>query len=303
MSAPESTSVAITPTAFTQERRSRLSQLGASLRLLRRSKAAMIGLTIIFIWLFIAATAPMIAPFDPLEQDLMNRLQPPNSLHWFGSDELGRDIFSRVLYGARYSLPLGMMVVALSSIIGIIVGSISGFLGGKSDEIIMRIADVFLAFPSLVLAMAITAALGPGLNNAMLAIVVVLWPTYARVIRGQVLSIKSQDYIEAAQAVGSPTSRILIRHILPNAYTPVFVKASLDIGAAILIAAGLSFIGLGAPPPTPEWGTMVSMGRQKFAQWWIATFPGLAMLTVVMGFNFLGDGLRDLLDPRIRRRG
>jgi len=303
MPAPESTSVAINPSAFAQERRSRFAQLGASLHLLRRSKAAMIGLTIIFIWLFIAATAPMIAPFDPLEQDLMNRLQPPNSLHWFGSDELGRDIFSRVLYGARYSLPLGMMVVALSSIIGIIVGSISGFLGGKSDEIIMRIADVFLAFPSLVLAMAITAALGPGLNNAMLAIVVVLWPTYARVIRGQVLSIKSQDYIEAAQAVGSPTSRILIRHILPNAYTPVFVKASLDIGAAILIAAGLSFIGLGAPPPTPEWGTMVSMGRQKFAQWWIATFPGLAMLTVVMGFNFLGDGLRDLLDPRIRRRG
>jgi peptide/nickel transport system permease protein len=263
----------------------------------------MIGLSIILIWLFIALTAPKLAPYDPLEQDLMNRLQPPGAAHWFGSDELGRDIFSRVLYGARYSLPLGIVVVALSSLIGIIVGGVSGYAGGIFDEVVMRVADVFLAFPSLVLAMAITAALGPGLNNAMLAIVVVLWPTYARVIRGQVLAIKSQDYVEAAQAVGASTSRILLRHIFPNAYTPVFVKASLDIGAAILIAAGLSFIGLGAPPPTPEWGTMVSMGRQKFAQWWIAAFPGLAMLTVVMGFNFLGDGLRDLLDPRIRRRG
>ena len=297
------TPLAIDKNAFPAAEARRPSRLRLGLRHLRRSNAAMIGLAIILFWLFIALFAPKIAPYDPLEQDLMHRLEPPNPVHWFGSDELGRDIFSRVLYGARISMPLGIVVVLLSGSIGVVIGGISGYVGGAFDEVIMRVADVFLAFPSLVLAMAITAALGPGLNNAMLAIVVVLWPTYARVIRGQVLAVKSREYIEAARSIGAPSHRILLRHILPNSYTPVFVKASLDIGAAILIAAGLSFIGLGAPPPTPEWGTMVSMGRQKFAQWWIATFPGLAMLMVVMGFNFLGDGLRDLLDPRIRRRG
>lgn len=290
------------PLTFTAgvERRSRLL---AALRALRRSNAALIGALIIITWLLIALFVPHLAPFEPAAQDLAHRLEAPNKLHWFGTDELGRDVFSRVLYGARISLPLGVVVVALSALVGTVVGGISGYLGGTIDEILMRIADIFLAFPSLVLAMAITAALGPGLNNAMLAIVVVLWPTYARVIRGQVLSLKEREYIEAARSIGAPSHYILLRHILPNAYTPVFVKASLDVGAAILIAAGLSFIGLGAVPPTPEWGTMVSMGRQKFAQWWIAAFPGLAMLTVVMGFNFLGDGLRDILDPRIRRRG
>ncbi len=297
------TPVAMSAQSFSPTAGKRIPAWRAGLRHLRRSNAAIIGLSIIFFWIFVALFAPRLSPYDPLAQDLMHRLEPPSPTHWFGSDELGRDIFSRVLYGARISMPLGMVVVALSSVIGMIVGGISGYIGGGTDEVIMRIADVFLAFPSLVLAMAITAALGPGLNNAMLAIVVVLWPTYARVIRGQVLAVKSRDYIEAARAIGAPSSRILFRHIFPNSYTPVFVKASLDVGAAILIAAGLSFIGLGAQPPTPEWGAMVSMGRQKFAQWWIATFPGLAMFTVVMGFNFLGDGLRDLLDPRIRRRG
>ena len=297
------TPLAIDKDAFPAAEARRPSRLRLGLRHLRRSNAAMIGLAIILFWLFIAVFAPQIAPYDPLEQDLMHRLEPPNPVHWFGSDELGRDIFSRVLYGARISMPLGIVVVLLSGSIGVVIGGISGYVGGAFDELVMRVADVFLAFPSLVLAMAITAALGPGLNNAMLAIVVVLWPTYARVIRGQVLAVKSREYIEAARSIGAPSHRILLRHILPNSYTPVFVKASLDIGAAILIAAGLSFIGLGAPPPIPEWGTMISMGRQKFAQWWIATFPGLAMLMVVMGFNFLGDGLRDLLDPRIRRRG
>ncbi len=297
------TPVAMSAQSFTPPADKRVPAWRAGLRHLRRSHAAMIGLGIIFFWIFVALFAPRLSPYDPLAQDLMHRLQPPSSTHWFGTDELGRDIFSRVLYGARISMPLGMVVVALSSLIGMIIGGISGYVGGGVDEIIMRVADVFLAFPSLVLAMAITAALGPGLNNAMLAIVVVLWPTYARVIRGQVLAVKSRDYIEAARAIGAPSRRILLRHIFPNSYTPVFVKASLDVGAAILIAAGLSFIGLGAQPPIPEWGAMVSMGRQKFAQWWIATFPGLAMFTVVMGFNFLGDGLRDLLDPRIRRQG
>jgi peptide/nickel transport system permease protein len=292
------------PTSITfQTGVERRSRWRLAWRALRRSNAALIGVLIIVAWLLIALFVPHLAPYQPAAQDLAHRLQSPSALHWFGTDELGRDVFSRVLYGARISMPLGVVVVALSVIVGTVVGGISGYIGGTIDEIIMRIADIFLAFPSLVLAMAITAALGPGLNNAMLAIVVVLWPTYARVIRGQVLSIKEREYIEAARSIGTPSHSILLKHILPNAFTPVFDKASLDIGAAILIAAGLSFIGLGAVPPTPEWGTMVSMGRQKFAQWWIATFPGLAMLTVVMGFNFLGDGLRDILDPRIRRRG
>lgn len=269
--------------------------------ILLRSKAATIGALILLTWLLIAIFAPRLASYDPLAQDLIYRLKGPSELHWFGTDELGRDVFSRVLYGARISIPLGFIVVGLSGLVGIAVGSIAGYVGGLPDELLMRVADAVLAFPSLVLAMAITAALGPSLNNAMLAIVAVLWPTYARVMRGQVLAIKALEYIEAAHATGVPQWRILLRHVLPNCYAPLLVKASLDVGNAILVAAGLSFIGLGAVPPTPEWGAMVSMGRQKFAQWWIATFPGLAMFSVVMGFNFLGDGLRDILDPRLRR--
>jgi len=271
-------------------------------RTLWRSKAATTGTIILSLWLLAAVLAHVIAPYDPSAQDLMNRLQAPSSVHWFGTDELGRDIFSRVIYGARISIPLGIMVVSLSGLIGLTVGSIAGFVGGLVDELVMRVADAVLAFPSLVLAMAITAALGPSLNNAMLAIVAVLWPTYARVMRAQVLAIKAMEYIEAAEAVGVPRWRILVRHVLPNSYTPLLVKASLDVGNAILVAAGLSFIGLGAVPPTPEWGAMISMGRQKFAQWWLAMFPGLAMFTVVIGFNFLGDGLRDILDPQLRHR-
>lgn len=271
-------------------------------RALRRNRSALIGALIVLFWFVIALTAPHIIPYDPDQQVLAHRLQPPNPTHWFGTDELGRDIFSRTLYGARISIPIGLIVVALSSVVGMIVGGISGYVGGLFDEIVMRVADAVLAFPSLVLAMAITAALGPSINNAMLAIVVVLWPTYARVMRGQVLAVKAMEFIEAAHAIGVPNWRIFLRHVLPNSYTPILVKATLDIGNAIIIAAGLSFIGLGAVPPTPEWGAMINMGRLKFAQWWIATFPGLAMFTVIVGFNFLGDGLRDILDPRLRRR-
>ncbi|MFQ5856630.1 MAG: ABC transporter permease [Anaerolineae bacterium] len=283
--------------------RTPIAHLRGLLVILWRSRAATIGGILLLIWGLIAVFAPWLAPHDPLAQDLLFRLKGPSAIHWFGTDELGRDIFSRVLYGARISIPLGFVVVGLSGLVGIAVGTIAGYVGGLVDELLMRVADAVLAFPSLVLAMAITAALGPSLNNAMLAIVAVLWPTYARVMRGQVLAIKALDYIEAAQAIGVPQGRIMLRHVLPNSYAPLLVKASLDVGNAILVAAGLSFIGLGAVPPTPEWGAMVSMGRQKFAQWWIATFPGLAMLSVVMGFNFLGDGLRDILDPRLRRMG
>ncbi len=293
----------VTSTVWTLQRgEATRGRVGAAWRALRRNRAALIGAFILLVWFFIALTAPYIIPYDPDQQNLADRLQPPNITHWFGTDELGRDIFSRVLYGARISIPIGLIVVALSSLMGMFVGGISGYIGGLFDEIVMRVADAVLAFPSLVLAMAITAALGPSINNAMLAIVVVLWPTYARVMRGQVLAIKSMEFIEAAHAIGVPNWRIFLRHVLPNSYTPILVKATLDIGNAIIIAAGLSFIGLGAVPPTPEWGAMISMGRLKFAQWWIATFPGLAMFTVIIGFNFLGDGLRDILDPRIRRR-
>ena len=293
----------VTSTVWTlQQGEAGRGRVRAAWRALRRNRAALIGALILLTWFFIALTAPHIIPYDPDHQDLAHRLQPPNSLHWFGTDELGRDIFSRVLYGARISIPIGLIVVALSSLVGMLVGGVSGYVGGLFDEIVMRVADAVLAFPSLVLAMAITAALGPSINNAMLAIVVVLWPTYARVMRGQVLAIKAMEFIEAAHAIGVPNWRIFLRHVLPNSYTPILVKATLDIGNAIIIAAGLSFIGLGAVPPTPEWGAMISMGRLKFAQWWIATFPGLAMFTVIIGFNFLGDGLRDILDPRIRRR-
>ncbi len=274
----------------------------AAWRALRRNRSALIGALVILFWFTVALTAPHIIPYDPDQQNLAHRLQPPSAAHWFGTDELGRDIFSRTLYGARISIPIGLIVVALSSLVGMAVGGISGYVGGLFDEVVMRVADAVLAFPSLVLAMAITAALGPSINNAMLAIVVVLWPTYARVMRGQVLAIKAMEFIEAAHAIGVPNWRIFLRHVLPNSYTPILVKATLDIGNAIIIAAGLSFIGLGAVPPTPEWGAMINMGRLKFAQWWIATFPGLAMFTVIIGFNFLGDGLRDILDPRLRRR-
>lgn len=270
--------------------------------LLRGHKAALVGGSIAALWLAVAILAPALVPYDPLAQDLSARLEAPSGRHLFGADDLGRDVLSRVLYGARISLPMGGFVVLLTGLIGVSIGAVSGYLGGTVDDILMRVCDAVLAFPSLILAMAITAALGPSLNNAMLAIVAVLWPEYARITRGQVLAVKELEYVTAARAMGAPARRILWRHVLPNCLAPLIVKASLDVGNAILIAAGLSFIGLGAVPPTPEWGAMVSLGRQKFYEWWVATFPGLAILSVVMGFNFLGDGLQDLLDPRLRRR-
>jgi peptide/nickel transport system permease protein len=267
----------------------------------RRSPTLLMGLLVVALWLLIALLAPAIAPYSPVEQRLAERLSPPSLKHPFGTDELGRDVFSRVLYGARISLPIGFGVVILTAALGTTLGAVAGFVGGLVDEFIMRLCDAVLAFPSLILAMAITAALGPGLQNAMLAIVLVLWPEYARLMRGQVLALREMEYVTAARAVGAPEVRILWRHILPNASSVVLVKASLDVGNAILLAAALSFVGLGAVPPTPEWGAMVAAARQKFFEWWIGTFPGLAILSAVIGFNFLGDGLRDLLDPRLRR--
>jgi peptide/nickel transport system permease protein len=245
--------------------------------------------------------APLIAPYSPTAQKVTNRLKPPSAQHWFGTDELGRDVFSRVLHGARVSLPVALAVVAMTGTVGILLGSVAGYAGGLADEIIMRVADAVLAFPSLILAIAITAALGPGLLNAALAIALVLWPEYARLVRSQVIALREMEFVSAATALGASPWRNLFAHILPNALPLMLVKISLDMGNAILLAASLSFVGLGAVPPTPEWGAMVAAGRHKFFEWWIATFPGLAIFTAVVGFNFLGDGLRDLLDPRLRR--
>jgi peptide/nickel transport system permease protein len=245
----------------------------------------------------------VLAPADPLEQRLERRLQPPSWEHPLGTDQLGRDVLSRLLYGAQISLRVGLTVVLSAGVLGTFVGLIAGYMRGRVDEVLMRVTDVFFAFPPLILAMAIAGALGRSLNNAMIAIAVVTWPVYARLVRGQVLSLREREFVLAAQSVGASTPRILLRHILPNTLSPIFVQASFDMGGAILAAAGLSFIGFGAQPPTPEWGVMISEGRQFIStQFWLSLYPGLAILLTVTAFNLLGDGLRDMLDPQLRGR-
>jgi peptide/nickel transport system permease protein len=269
-------------------------------RRVRRSVALWTGAVIVGGWGLVAAAGPFIAPHSPLDLDVMHRLEPPTAEHPFGTDESGRDNFSRVIHGARITIPVALAVVAVASAFGVSVGAVSGYAGGWTDEALMRFVDVVLAFPSIVLAMAITAALGPGLPHALLAIVLVGWAEYSRLMRGQILAAKSNDYVLAARALGGSAGRVLLRHVLPNAFPPAVVKATLDIGNAIILIAALSFIGLGAVPPAPEWGAMIAAGQSKFEYWWVATFPGLAILSVVLGFNFLGDGLQDILNPRLR---
>ena len=261
------------------------------------------GAVLIVAWVLVALTASLWVPYDPIRNlDLANRLEPPTLGHLFGTDELGRDMFSRVMAGASISLPTGVFVVLTSALVGGLLGAVAGLRGGKVDELVMRIGDIVLSFPAIILALAITAALGAALSNVMIAIVVVLWPEYARLIRGQVLSIKNQDHVLAARAIGAKRGRVFTKHILPFCYAPMIVKGTLDLGSVILIAAGLSFIGVGAVPPAPEWGAMINASLQFSSQWWLALFPGLAILTTVMGFNFVGDGIRDLLDPRMQGR-
>ncbi len=270
---------------------------------LRRNPLAMAGLVVLALWLLIAITAPLIAPVEPNKQDIAHRLQGPNRAHFFGTDDLGRDIFSRVLFGARISVPAGIFTILATGTIGIILGAFAGYVGGWLDNIIMRAADVVLAFPSIILAMAITAVRGgPSVANALVAIILVLWPEYARVMRGAVLALKQNEYVTAAESIGATRWRILMRHILPGTDAPIIVKATLDIGAAIILMAGLSFIGLGAVPPNPEWGAMINASVAKFYDWWLGTFPALAIISVVMSLNFVGDALRDALDPRLRGR-
>lgn len=268
---------------------------------LLRSPLTVAGIVIVTIFVLAALLAPIIAPYDPIKQNLSLRLKAPTAQHLLGTDQLGRDVLSRLLWGARVSLTLALVVVISSSIFGTTVGLFSGYLGGTVDDGLMRLTDIFFAFPSLILAMAIAGALGPSLTTAMIAIAVVSWPVYTRLVRGQVLALRKREFVEAAESVGASGTRIIRKHLLPNSISPLLVQASFDMGGAILIAAGLSFIGFGAQPPLAEWGVMISEGRKYVSTHpWLPLFPGLAILVTVAAFNLIGDGLRDALDPRLR---
>jgi peptide/nickel transport system permease protein len=270
---------------------------------LRGNPVSVFGLALAAGLIAIAVVAPLVAPYDPIDLNPANRLLPPSATNWFGTDEGGRDVFSRVVFGTRYSLLAAAVVLSLAVTVGTTVGLIAGFAGGKIDEALMRLTDMFLAFPALVLAMGISAALGASLANSMIAIAVVWWPWYARLVRGQTLRLRHEQFVEAARASGASNARMIVRHILPNCSTPIIVQVSLDVGYAILTTASLSFIGLGAQPPTPEWGAMVSTGKDYILdQWWMATIPGLAIFLAVMAFNLLGDGLQEALSPVLRQR-
>ena len=261
-----------------------------------------LGVVICLAWILAAIFAPVIAPYDPIAKDLTLRLQPPSAEHWFGTDTFGQDIFSRVIYGGRYSLLAGCLTVVIAGIIGTFYGAIAGYVGGRTDNIMMRISEMILSFPSLVLAMIINAVLGSNLFNTMFALVVVAWPTYARLMRSVVLSVKENEYVTASEALGASRLRILVKEIIPNSISSVLIMATTDIGNQILMFSTLSFLGLGSAPPTPEWGMMVSEGVDYFNDFCVAGFPGLAIFTMAVGANFIGDGLRDLLDPKLRKQ-
>ena len=261
-----------------------------------------LGVVICLAWILAAIFAPVIAPYDPIAKDLTLRLQPPSAEHWFGTDTFGQDIFSRVIYGGRYSLLAECLTVVIAGIIGTFYGAIAGYVGGRTDNIMMRISEMILSFPSLVLAMIINAVLGSNLFNTMFALVVVAWPTYARLMRSVVLSVKENEYVTASEALGASRLRILVKEIIPNSISSVLIMATTDIGNQILMFSTLSFLGLGSAPPTPEWGMMVSEGVDYFNKFWVAGFPGLAIFTMAVGANFIGDGLRDLLDPKLRKQ-
>lgn len=272
------------------------------LSLLLHNRLAALGLTFILIWTVVAVIAPWIAPQDPYVTDMANRLQAPSGSHWFGTDNFGRDILSRVLYGARISIWTGLIAVSISFVIGVPLGGIAAYYGGRTGTIIMRLMDVLLSFPSLVLSMALAASIGAGLTSAMIAVGIVGIPEFARLMFGQTVSLREKEYIEASRAIGVKNTTILYRHILPNALAPLMVQATLGMGFAILTASSLSFLGLGVKPPIAEWGAMISEGREYIisGQWWLVTFPGLSIATSILGFNLLGDGFRDVLDPRLR---
>ncbi|MDZ4095234.1 MAG: ABC transporter permease [Paracoccaceae bacterium] len=267
---------------------------------LRRNPLAVIGLTIVAVLLTMALFAPVLAPHDPLAQDLTRRLLPPGTAgNWLGTDDFGRDILSRILFGSRITLYIVTLVAVSAPLIGLLVGTVAGYFGGWTDQILMRITDIFLAFPRLILALALVSVLGPGIENAVLAIALTAWPPYARVARAETLTVRNSDYIAAVRLQGAGAARIILGHVTPMCLPSVIIRVTLDMAGVILIAAGLGFLGLGVQPPLPEWGLMISSGRKfLFEQWWVATMPGLAIFIVSLGFNLLGDGLRDVLDPR-----
>ena len=260
------------------------------------------GVIICLFWIIMAIIAPFVAPYDPVVQDLTLRLKAPSAAHIFGTDNFGRDIFSRVIYGGRYSLLAGCLTVVIAGCIGTIYGAIAGYVGGAVDNVMMRLSEMILSFPSLILAMIINAVMGSNLFNTMFAFVIVAWPSYARVMRSVVLSVRENEYVTASEALGASRIRILLKEIIPNSITSVLIMATTDIGNQILMFSTLSFLGLGSAPPTPEWGMMVSDGVQYFNKFWVAGFPGLAIFTMAVGANFIGDGLRDLLDPKLRKQ-
>lgn len=257
----------------------------------------MVGLGIVLILLLTALVGPAFTRYDPHHAALSEALRPPGDGYLLGTDELGRDLLTRIVYGSRLALGVAVMVLAIAVTTGVIVGSLAGFLGGWVDEVMMRITDMFLAFPPLILALAVAAALGPSLVNAMIAMAIVWWPWYARVVRGQVMAVKNEDYVAAARSLGAGELVVLVRHVLPNCLLPIIVQCTLDLGTTMLTAASLGFVGLGAQPPQPDWGLMVATGRQyMLSYWWVPTFPGAAIFFAVMGFNLFGDALRDVLD-------
>ncbi|MBI5815988.1 MAG: ABC transporter permease [Nitrospinae bacterium] len=260
------------------------------------------GLALTLLFAFVALTAPLVSPASPFDQDLYNGLGSPGAEHLLGQDRLGRDILSRIIFGARISLLVGFTTVTVSVVIGSAIGAAAGYAGGKVDEFVMRVCDVFLAFPGILLAIAVMAILGPSLSNVIIALCMMGWTSYARLVRGQTLTLREREYVQAARALGAGAPRVILRHIIPNAAPPVIVEATFGVASAILAEAGLSFLGLGVQPPTPSWGSMLAEGRQfLLVAPHLTIFPGLAVMLTVMGINFLGDGLRDLMDPK--RRG
>ncbi|TIO75560.1 MAG: ABC transporter permease [Mesorhizobium sp.] len=278
----------------------RLGRAYVAWRRFSANRLALVGMLIIIALLVVAAFADVLAPYSPTVGDLKNaRLLPPGAAHWFGTDDLGRDIYSRIVYGARWTLYVVVLVAVIAAPIGLLVGTVAGYAGGWTDAVLMRITDIFLAFPKLVLALAFVAALGPGIENAVLAIAITSWPPYARIARAETLTVRNSDYIKAVQLMGASPFRIVLRHIMPLCISSLIIRVTLDMAGIILTAAGLGFLGLGAQPPLPEWGAMIASGRRFILdQWWVAAAPGAAILIVSLGFNLLGDGLRDALDPR-----
>ena len=282
----------------------RLGQAYRLARALARNPLAMVGFVIILTLLFVAAFAPWLAPYSPIEGDLTNRLQPPSSTHWMGTDELGRDILSRVIFGARITLMIVLLVAVISAPLGLMIGTVAAYFGGWIDRILMGLTDIFLSLPRLILALAFVAALGPGIENAVIAIAITAWPVYARIARAEVLTFRNAEFLDAVRMQGASAARIITLHVVPLCMSSTIVRVTLDMAGIILTAAGLGFLGLGAQPPLPEWGAMISRGRSFILdQWWVATMPGFAIVIVSLGFCLFGDGLRDVLDPKQRSRG